>query len=86
MGDSWLLGPSLPWPRFDHCALALSSGLVLVVGGSSALGGGPGSKTAAILHPDNATFTHLPDMTVAQKAPSCAEFHNRSMWWGKVLR
>jgi hypothetical protein len=68
-GDASQPGPDLPGPRSDHCAVKLSNGQVML------LGGVPGGKSVIILHPDTETFDQsLPPLIFNRDGASCAAF------------
>ena len=70
-GDASQPGPDLPRPRSSHCAVKLSNGQVIL------LGGYPDQKSVIILHPDKETFDQsLPPMTYNRTSAGCASFNS----------
>ena len=70
-GDASQPGPDLPAPRFSHCAVKLSSGQVML------LGGFPDEKSAIIFHPESETFDQsLPPMLYDRNDFGCASFYS----------
>merc|ERR1711971_459818 len=68
-GDASQPGPNLPGPRSSHCAVKLSNGQVML------LGGVPNSKSVIIFHPDTETFDQtLPPLTFIREDAGCATF------------
>jgi hypothetical protein len=68
-GDASQPGPDLPGPRSDHCAVKLSNGQVML------LGGVPDGKSAIIFHPDTKKFDQsLPPLTFDRFDAGCAAF------------
>ena len=62
-------GPELPSPRFGHCAVKLSTGQVML------LGGDPESKSAVRFDPNTKTFnTSLPSLKFDRVYFGCAVF------------
>ena len=62
-------GPELPSPRFGHCAVKLSTGQVML------LGGDPESKSVVRFDPDTETFnTSLPSLKFDRVYFGCAVF------------
>ena len=67
-------GPDLPSPRAEHCAVKLSNGKVIVLGGAL----GPSRKSAIIFNPDTETFDQsLPTMTYDRSRFGCATFNSQ---------
>ncbi len=58
--DSFVPGPSLPFPTRDHCAVEVSPGLVFVAGGSST--STAGDPWAYVLEVDTGEWQSLPDL------------------------
>ena len=70
-GDASQLGPDLPAPRSDHCAVKLSNGQVML------LGGYPDRKSAIIFHTESETFDQsLPPMLYDRSSFGCASFYS----------
>ena len=70
-GDASQPGPDLPKPRSTHCAVKLSNGQVML------LGGHPDTKSAIIFHPDTETFDQsLPSMIHDRSHFGCALFNS----------
>ena len=70
-GDATQPGPDLPVPRDSHCAVVLSSGQVML------LGGYPDRKSAIIFHPESETFDQsLPPMLYNRRNFGCASFYS----------
>ena len=70
-GDASQPGPDLPGPRYQHCAVKLANGHVML------LGGDPDRKSAIILHPDTETFDQsLPPLTFGRWSFGCATFNS----------
>ena len=73
-GDASRPGPDLPNPRAEHCAVKLSTGQVMLVGG---YGGYGGSGMATMFDPDTETFdTLLPSLSADLRNGGCAVFHS----------
>ena len=72
-GDVSQPGPDLPAPRAYHCAVKLSNGQVMLLGG---LGGHTeNEKSAIIFHPDTETFDQtLPPLNYNRRMAGCATF------------
>ena len=70
-GDASQPGPDLPTPRSNHCAVKLSNGQVML------LGGVPDQKSAIIFHPESETFDQsLPPMLYDRSNFGCASFYS----------
>ena len=70
-GDASQPGPDLPAPRSSHCAVKLSSGQVML------LGGYPDRKSAIIFHTESETFDQsLPPMLYGRSNFGCASFYS----------
>ena len=70
-GDASQPGPDLPAPRDEHCAVVLSNGQVML------LGGDPDEKSAIIFHPESETFDQsLPPMLYDRNDFGCASFYS----------
>ena len=70
-GDASQPGPDLPGPRNAHCAVKLSNGQVMLLGGL------PDEKSVIILHPDAKTFDQsLPPLIFDRVAFGCAAFNS----------
>ena len=68
-GDASQPGPDLPGPRSDHCAVKLSNGQVML------LGGDPDWKSVIIFHPDTEKFDQsLPPLIFSRYGAGCAAF------------
>jgi len=68
-GDASQPGPDLPGPRYEHCAVKLSNGQVML------LGGFPDEKSVIIFHPDTEKFDQsLPQLTFDRYGAGCAAF------------
>ena len=68
-GDASQPGPDLPGPRSHHCAVKLSNGQVML------LGGYPDEKSVIIFHPDTEKFDQsLPPLTFERYWSGCAAF------------
>ena len=72
-GDASQPGPDLPTPRDEHCAVKLSNGQVMLLGGYS----DETKKSTIIFHPDKETFNQsLPSMTHERRRAGCAVFNS----------
>ena len=70
-GDASQPGPDLPGPRSSHCAVKLSNGQVML------LGGYPDEKSVIIFHPDTEQFDQsLPPLTFGRWSFGCAAFNS----------
>ena len=69
-GDASQPGPDLPGPRSSHCAVKLSNGQVMI------LGGYPDKKSVIILHPDTGIDQSLPPLTFERSNFGCAAFNS----------
>ena len=68
-GDASQPGPDLPGPRSLHCAVKLSNGQVMLLGGFS------DRKSVIIFHPETEKFDQsLPPLTFERWAAGCAAF------------
>ncbi len=69
-GDATMPGPDLPGPRYSHCAVKLSNGQVMLLGGAY-----PDPKSVIIFHPDTEKFDQsLPPLTFRRNYAGCATF------------
>ena len=74
-GDASQPGPDLPSPRFGHCAVKLSTGQVMVLGGG--LQRDRIGKNVIIFNPDEETFnTSLPSLKHSRSSFGCAVFNS----------
>ena len=72
-GDASQPGPSLPSIRYGHCAVKLSTGQVMLVGGYS----GENFKSVIIFDPDTETFdSSLPSLKYNRSYVGCAVFNS----------
>ena len=70
-GDASQPGPDLPGPRSSHCAVKLSNGQVML------LGGWPDRKSAIVLHPDTEEFDQsLPPLNYNRRLAGCTSFNS----------
>jgi hypothetical protein len=70
-GDASQPGPDLPAPRSQHCAISLSNGQVMLLGGFQ------DRKSAIIFHPESETFDQsLPPMLYDRNRFGCASFYS----------
>ena len=69
-GDASQPGPDLPGPRSSHCAVKLSNGQVMLLGGS------PDGKSVIIFHPDTGIDQSLPSLTFDRYDFGCAAFNS----------
>jgi hypothetical protein len=68
-GDASQPGPDLPGPRSSHCAVKLSNGQIMLLGGS------PDRKGVILFHPDTEKFDQsLPPLTFVREDAGCAAF------------
>ena len=71
-GDASQPGPDLPAPRDSHCAVKLSNGQVMLLGGDPDY---TDSKSVIIFHPDTEKFDQsLPPLTFGRTNFGCAAF------------
>ena len=69
-GDASQPGPDLPGPRSGHCAVKLSNGQVMLLGGAY-----PDEKSVIIFHPDTEKFDQSqPPLTFGRAGAGCAAF------------
>src|SRR5262249_714467 len=73
----WVAG-SMATPRFDHAAVLLPNGKVLITGGTN--NKGSFLKSAELYDPVTETFTPTGDMTIMRSSPAAVALPN-----GKVL-
>jgi hypothetical protein len=72
-GDASQPGPDLPAPRDEHCAVKLSNGQVMLLGGKPY----ENHKSAIIFHPETETFDQsLPPMLYDRYEFGCASFYS----------
>jgi hypothetical protein len=72
-GDASQPGPDLPAPRDEHCAVVLSNGQIILLGGDP----NENSKSAIIFHPESETFDQsLPPMLYDRSDFGCASFYS----------
>ena len=72
-GDASQPGPDLPKPRGEHCAVKLSNGQVMLLGGYPY----ENLKSAIIFHPESETFDQsLPPMLYDRSYFGCASFYS----------
>jgi len=72
-GDASQPGPDLPGPRSSHCAVKLSNGQVMLLGGYP----DENKKSAIIFHPDTEEFDQsLPSLTFGREKFGCATFNS----------
>jgi hypothetical protein len=71
-GDASQPGPDLPRPRSSHCAVKLSNGQVMLLGGRP----DENSKSAIIFHPDTGIDQSLPFLTFERWNLGCATFNS----------
>jgi hypothetical protein len=70
-GDVSQPGPDLPGPKYSHCAVKLSNGQVMLLGGS------PDEKSVIIFHPDTEKFDQsLPPLIFERIYFGCAAFNS----------
>ena len=70
-GDASQPGPDLPGPRSSHCAVKLSNGQVMLLGGEY-----PNEKSVIILHPDTGIDQSLPPLKFERRYFGCATFNS----------
>ena len=72
-GDASQPGPELPAARYGHCAVKLSTGQVLLIGGDSE----ENYRSVIIFDPDTETFdTSLPSLKFDRSYLACAVFNS----------
>ena len=70
-GDASQPGPDLPGPRSSFCAVLLSNGQVMLLGGSP----GRNRKNVIIFNPDTEVFDQsLPPLIFERRSAGCAAF------------
>ena len=69
-GDASQPGPNLPGPRSHHCAMKLSNGQVIL------LGGYPNEKSVIIFHPETGIDQSLPSLIFDRTRFGCATFNS----------
>ena len=68
-GDASQPGPDLPGPRYGHCAVKLSNGQVMLLGGDL------DKKSVIVFNPDTEIFDQsLPPLTFKRSDAGCAVF------------